>query len=263
MTPAQVLVASYLWRYIDFDGYYGDQCMDLIMQFCSDIGGPRFWGNAADTYGQYPSWYIPIGIVTPQPGDIAVFKRSAANGNAGHISLVHHVNANGTFTSMDQNWGTPYCMYVDHGYGDLIGFMRPVIYLNQGADPMDQKLLDNGLAAMRELSRAAYTKYLLRQIKPEEYKLRDGAITDGGVYDQVRAIALADEAYRAWVKVNGLTGNKLSEAQIRAAMADWENQSASRYLLDNIGSVAGDPVSQAKLAQLIPLIDQANKVVHG
>lgn len=130
MTPQQQ-VESYAGRGIDFDGYYGNQCMDLVMQFCRDIGGPRFWGNAADTYGQYPAWYIPMGKAAPNPGDIAVFQRAEANGHAGHISLVHHNDGN-TFVSLDQNWGTPYCMYVRHGFTELIGFMRPVIYLNQG-----------------------------------------------------------------------------------------------------------------------------------
>ena len=100
----------YVGRYIDFDGMYGAQCMDLAVDFVywSTNGKVRLWGNAIDAIrndlGKYGKVIKNSKNFVPKVGDIAVWTKYPAHPLYGHIGIVYgDVNIN-TCTILDQNW---------------------------------------------------------------------------------------------------------------------------------------------------------------
>jgi hypothetical protein len=136
---------------VNTDGLWGFQCMDFVQSYAAFMGHPLKAGNArtAWEWSQDPFWTkIPAGHI-PNIGDIAVFKPTAANGNAGHISVVRTPGLSQSFISVDQNWVNPNSEFgsppfrVTHDQTGLYGFLRPN---NLGGD-MDKD------ATIRELTR--------------------------------------------------------------------------------------------------------------
>ena len=100
----------YVGRYIDFDGMYGAQCMDLAVDFVywATNGKVRLWGNAIDAIrndlGKYGKVIKNSKNFVPKVGDIAVWTKYPAHQLYGHIGIVYgDVNIN-TCTMLDQNW---------------------------------------------------------------------------------------------------------------------------------------------------------------
>ncbi len=125
----QEFLNQYLGQGVDFDGYYGDQCVDEVQFYNRDvIGAPSLTGNAADIWNTYPQdFYDRIDNAPdnfPQFGDIVIWSGNL-NGGPGHIAIAIAGNVN-TFLSLDQNWvkGDP-CKGVNHDYGNVLGFLRP------------------------------------------------------------------------------------------------------------------------------------------
>jgi len=114
---------------VDFDGFYGDQCVDLVQYYNRDVvGGPVLTGNAADIWTTYPPAYYsrvantPTGV--PQLGDIVIWDGSL-NGGPGHIAVFEQGDANG-FTSFDQNWPVgSLCHFQSHDYTKVLGWLHP------------------------------------------------------------------------------------------------------------------------------------------
>jgi len=124
---------------IDFDGYYGCQCVDLVRQYARDVLGTVLGsGNAYDIFNTTSSskftkiYNTPSAI--PQKGDIIVWNKSSSNGYYGHISLFISGDAY-SFKSLDQNWinppnftkGSPAAI-ITHYYttsGGVAGWLRP------------------------------------------------------------------------------------------------------------------------------------------
>lgn len=112
-------------RYVDFDGAFGNQCVDLVQFYNRDVVGTsiRFIGNAKDLYSQTTSFYTQA--QDPKVGDIAVF--GAMPGNPyGHIGVVSAVYPNGTFDMLEQNdpTGTP-AHFKRYNNAYLLGFLKP------------------------------------------------------------------------------------------------------------------------------------------
>jgi len=91
---------------IDFDGYYGFQCMDLAHQYAVEVigkdipsapGAKDVWSKTVTGYEKIPN--TPTGV--PQQGDIVIWGSDA--GPYGHIAVFDHGDVNG-FVSFDQNW---------------------------------------------------------------------------------------------------------------------------------------------------------------
>lgn len=103
----------YVGRYIDFDGAYKAQCMDLTVDFMwwATDGKYRMWGNAVDAvndrvnnYGKYATVYKNTKNFLPQVGDIAVWTKAPAHEVYGHIGIVYGDINLKTCTMLDQNW---------------------------------------------------------------------------------------------------------------------------------------------------------------
>lgn len=130
MTP-QEFFTKYDGKGIDFDGAYGNQCMDLMNQFTVEV-----WG---DTSGQlraptaYQSWlkggpdYDKIHYQpgrTPQEGDIIYWSDQYVKGT-GHVAIATSKANQSIFTSFDQNWPVgSKCHYQEHTYSGVVGWLR-------------------------------------------------------------------------------------------------------------------------------------------
>ena len=68
-------VRSQEGKFLDFDGRYGEQCVDFLSFYYQYLGKPILWGNAnAFTWSNPPAgWtkYPTTGNFVPQPGDVA------------------------------------------------------------------------------------------------------------------------------------------------------------------------------------------------
>lgn len=115
---------------LDFDGYYGFQCMDLYQQYNKDVVyGPHIPSPAAaDVWNNYPKdLYERIEIKEdnfPQKGDVVIWKK-APNLMFGHIAVAYSGNTT-SFVSFDQNWPTgTICHFQNHNYTNVQGWLRP------------------------------------------------------------------------------------------------------------------------------------------
>ncbi len=115
---------------VDFDGAYGDQCMDLAEFYNRDVvGAPQIGGDAVDAWIYYPDAYylqIPNGAKNvPQKGDVIVWDSDLGDGS-GHIAVCVEANENG-FTSFDQNWPLDSCCHYQYhdSYDGVLGWLRP------------------------------------------------------------------------------------------------------------------------------------------
>ena len=69
---------------LDYDGYYGCQCVDLIKYYYKYLGKAPVTGNGKDyTWNSLPSGWSRIKGAKPQKGDILVF----TNGKNGHVAI--------------------------------------------------------------------------------------------------------------------------------------------------------------------------------
>jgi uncharacterized coiled-coil protein SlyX len=121
---------------IDFDGAYGDQCMDLMHQYCVEVLGitdgrvlaapaaKDVWNTPVFGKDKFESIAnSPTGV--PQKGDIVLFGTEV--GPYGHVAIVQSADVN-TVTTFDQNWsGHQYCETITHKYGGsqgVLGWLR-------------------------------------------------------------------------------------------------------------------------------------------
>ena len=117
---------KWIGKSIDFDNAYGFQCVDLIRQYCKELGYPQFpivkgakdlW-TVCDT-----TQYNKIGSPqpeTPQKGDIIVWNMKPY----GHAAVFDKEIGKDNFQSIDQNWGgKPFVQLVAHRWKDVLGFI--------------------------------------------------------------------------------------------------------------------------------------------
>lgn len=133
MTFEEFLI-KYNGAYVDFDGYYGAQCMDLMHQYIYDVLGLTdkrilaaptakdvFLGTpfGLEYFDKIPN--TPTGV--PKEGDIIFFGTGV--GPAGHVCIFISGDAN-KFQSFDVNWpvGSP-AHVQDHTYGYCLGWLSP------------------------------------------------------------------------------------------------------------------------------------------
>ena len=119
--------AKYLEKYVDYDGYYGAQCVDLFNFYNRDVVKARF----APVNYAYQLWstydttrYTRVSAAsTPRKGDVAIWSSSyPGSGGAGHVAIV--LSTSGTsFTALSQNPGATSKITFTKAY--VLGFLRP------------------------------------------------------------------------------------------------------------------------------------------
>ena len=106
---------SQIGKGLDYDGVYGNQCVDLIKYYYAHYGVAGYArGNAI----QYTSNSLPPGWTRVysnyQPGDVAVFKANngcsvCTTGENGHVGIITSIDSVG-FNAVNQNYaGRSYC----------------------------------------------------------------------------------------------------------------------------------------------------------
>lgn len=134
MTPQQFFT-KYDGKKIDFDGFYGAQCMDLANQYIKEVDGRTGWEIARATAyqvwsefdritaNQYYTKIVNTPDAVPQAGDLVIWNTTV--GTAGHIAVATGQGNTSTFTSFDQNWpGGSACHYQSHNYNGVVGWLR-------------------------------------------------------------------------------------------------------------------------------------------
>lgn len=127
-------------KYLDYDGYFGPQCMDLYHYYVRDVlpGYPNISApNAAQLIGKLPSshytWIANTPLAIPQLGDILLWSTN-------HVAIFVSGNLF-LFTSFDQNYpaNSP-SHFQNHNYfGGLKGWYRPK-QLQLTDDQKEQKI---------------------------------------------------------------------------------------------------------------------------
>jgi hypothetical protein len=129
----QQFLEQYNGKYIDFDGAYGAQCMDLMHQYCVEVLGITDHtvlaaACARDVYNNFQTvsghdlfdqiGNTPSGV--PQEGDIMFW----GNAPYGHVAVFISGDTN-SFQSFDQNFptGSP-CHTQNHTYANVLGWLR-------------------------------------------------------------------------------------------------------------------------------------------
>lgn len=118
-------------KYLDYDGAYGAQCVDLTKYYYAYLGNGKYGtGNATN----YQSNTLPPGWTrvksNPQPGDVIVWG-GGTKGSAGwtvheygHIGIVVAVNGN-KLTTVEQNINGSPCKTVSREASYATCFIRP------------------------------------------------------------------------------------------------------------------------------------------
>lgn len=133
---------KYIGKGIDFDNYYGFQCMDLAEQYNKEVvGAIKIAGNAKDAWVNYDKTKYdrikntPSGI--PQKGDIVIW--GAMPGNPyGHIAIFDNGDIM-KFISLDQNWPVGTITHLQpHNYNYVLGWLHPKVQQNQSQITYDK-----------------------------------------------------------------------------------------------------------------------------
>lgn len=126
----QDFFVKYNGQYVDYDGAYGNQCVDLFRQYLKDlfditnsplvVGACDIWDRyLTDKFDRYENTIE----AEPIEGDIIIWKKTTSL-PYGHVAICHTAAVN-SFVSFDQNWptGTP-CHFVTHQYNNVAGWLR-------------------------------------------------------------------------------------------------------------------------------------------
>lgn len=128
LTPDQFF-GKYDGKGIDYDNYYGFQCMDLYRQFVKEClgfpqsppveGAVKVW----DTYlPEYFNRILNTVEAIPIKGDVIIW--STGVGPYGHIAVCKD-GTQTEFTSFDQNWPVgSLCHFQKHNYNNVLGWLR-------------------------------------------------------------------------------------------------------------------------------------------
>ena len=127
----QQFIDKYNGKKIDYDGFYGAQCMDLYRQYVKEVlefpqspgveGAKDVWDTyLKDKYTRVSN--TPDGV--PEAGDIVIWGIGA--GTYGHIAIFIE-GTTGSFKSFDQNWPVgSSCHIQGHYYSNVLGWLKPI-----------------------------------------------------------------------------------------------------------------------------------------
>lgn len=137
MTTDQ-FITKWNGRYVDFDGKFGFQCVDLVRQFVKEMYGLDPYkaipttGSAKDIFNNFKDNQFfkkikntPTGV--PQKGDITFWGYYPfITGWTGHVAIFVAGDTH-NILSFDQNYGRPnFCRYVNHNnnYKGVLGWLH-------------------------------------------------------------------------------------------------------------------------------------------
>lgn len=183
---------KYNGKGIDFDGSFGDQCVDLMNQYCVEVlgltspmqvlGGP----TAYQIYQNYNGTQFtkiantPTGV--PNNGDIMFWNPnvSGITGSAGHVSVYVDGDVN-NFNSFDQNYPTgTLCHIQSHTYNGVAGWLRfkSPVDLQAQLDAMRKQRDDNWNLYQSALTtvntQTGQIQALTSQIQPLKDRIANG-----------------------------------------------------------------------------------------
>jgi hypothetical protein len=133
----QAFISKHKGNYLDWDGSFGAQCVDLARFYFSEVCGlkkqPAGVVGAKDFYLNFEKdpvlteYFEKIPNTpkfVPLPGDVAIWDKTPGN-SYGHIAIVVTGNVQ-SFSSFDQHLpkSAP-CRIVHHTYKNVLGFLRP------------------------------------------------------------------------------------------------------------------------------------------
>ena len=124
-------IAKWNGKLLDWDGYYGGQCVDLYRQYCQEVlqipQSPPVVG-AKDIWGSYLKKHFdrinndPMAV--PVKGDIVIWDKYAGGGY-GHVGVFVSGSVN-SFESFDENWPVgSVCHIQKHNYTNVLGWLHP------------------------------------------------------------------------------------------------------------------------------------------
>ena len=128
-------IAKYNGQYVDFDGRYGYQCVDLMRFYIKEVLGYPVYdavpsvGYAKEIFAKAnPAYFEKITNTPtnfPNNGDIVVWKPYPfVIGWAGHVAI-NITGAPLNLISFDQNFNVRWCHRQLHNYKGVIGWLRP------------------------------------------------------------------------------------------------------------------------------------------
>ena len=141
-------VSKYNGKGIDWDGQFGNQCVDLVAQYVKEVYGIEpIYANAADWWtgfsGQVAQKFTKVAngaTNVPKQGDILIYSKSTpGSGGYGHIEIFDKKTGAGRYQSFSQNWGGQYAHMVEHtdNYKYVLGWLTPKVTPTTGGQIMD------------------------------------------------------------------------------------------------------------------------------
>ena len=142
---------EFIWKWnqkpCNYDGQLGNQCVDLMRQYCQDVLGVNGYtaipptGNAIDIFNNFKNNKYFRKVINnpndtnhPKKGDIVFYEKKAfLYGKAGHVEICDQ--ADGYYmVNFSQNWPTgKWCGFVKrgsnklfHGYRGCVGWLTRV-----------------------------------------------------------------------------------------------------------------------------------------
>ncbi|MBO6214117.1 MAG: DUF4214 domain-containing protein [Lachnospiraceae bacterium] len=242
-------VFSQLGNGIDYDGVYGNQCVDLIMAYYEYLGVKPVRGNGADyVSNELPEGWQRIEGAAPQKGDILVY--TGGYGGYGHVGIyesdyVHyHQNVKKDYVECITDWA--YNGFSTHTYW---GVIRPDFMTTEGSENDGGTYYDGGTntddtsetgdAQQPETEQEIKTKAFVTRLyevglgrQPEEQGLNDwtGRLLSGeaDAVDVVQGILCSLE-YAGQGKSNGeivtdCYSAMLNRAPDEAGYRDWTSK---------------------------------------
>ena len=125
--------AKWLGKPADFDGQYGNQCVDLYRFYVKEVlgfpqspgvgGASEIWDSADPNYYDF-IFNTPMG--TPQSGDIVIWNRKMGGG-FGHVAIALDGSSitNLKLLETDGTTGTGLVQLKDRSYSNVIGWLHP------------------------------------------------------------------------------------------------------------------------------------------
>ena len=162
MQNQQEFFIKYNNKFLDVDGVFGNQCVDVIKAYVKEVLGiiPVISGNAIDFWNYPPAGFTLIKNTPfnkPLPGDIIIWNTKYSN-PYGHIAVVNWSRYFDVGVFEQNNpVGSP-CHFGTHNYKNVLGWLRPQPVSNSNKFVMDYACF-NMDANLMEQGRQLVLKY--------------------------------------------------------------------------------------------------------